>query len=141
MNILHKLRRNTKFSQALLLSLVLSLFLLPLASWGASNHEMHPSTQHEDTMEISDDFGMINHHHKSTSGCENNCSKSCCDSPETNHNCEDCTSGCVSTVYIYIDSTDICQFINQYRITNTLQSAIPSRKISLLLRPPILVLS
>ena len=141
MNILHKIRKNTVTSQALLLTLVFSLFLLPFASWSASNHGMQTTTQPDDVMEMSADFSMINCHHKSSTSYEDACSKSCCDNPETNQNCEDCTNGCISTVFISIDSENICQFINQYRIAHNLQSAISSRKISPLFRPPITILS
>ncbi len=141
MSILYKIRKNTVISQVLLLALVFALFLLPFASWSAFEHAKQTTSQTDNTMGKSANFGMINCHHQPSSNYEGACTKSCCDNPETNQNCEDCTNGCLSTVFISIDLKNIYQLINYYRIVQNFQSAISSRKITPPFRPPIIFLS
>lgn len=137
MNILHKIRRNTVTSQALLLTLVFSLFLLLFASWSASNHGMQTSTQPYDAIEMSADFNMINCHHQTRNMDQQECGKDCCKNIGSNRNCKDCPNSCVPLVFFSLKSESFIQFINSTKFVQNLQSTISSRKIPPPFRPPI----
>lgn len=137
MNVLHLIRIKSAISQALALTLVCSLIILPLASWGAYDAFMHINEK----MDAGTDVGMNNCHLQSNDIDLQGCEKNCCNDDGPNHNCENCPNSCVSTVFIsfYIDSVN--QLINHYGDALNFQSTISSRKITPPFRPPITLLS
>ncbi len=141
MSILHKIRRKTLFSRVLFSALMISLLLLPFASWSVSNHGKQTTSQSNDAMEMSSGVSMNHCHHQSENSKTKTCSKNCCNDVESHQNCNNCPNSCMSTVFISFDSENISQFINYYVNVLNFKSAISSRRITPPFRPPITLFS
>lgn len=137
MKVLHLIRRKSAISQALVLTLVFSLLILPLASWGAYGSSMQTSK----AMEIGSDVSINYCYHQSNNIDLQGCEKNCCNDDGPDHNCNNCPNSCASTVFIsfYIDSINL--LINHFGDALSFQPSISSRKITPPFRPPITLLS
>lgn len=141
MSILHKIRRKTLFSRVLFSALMISLLLLPFASWSVSNHGKQTTSQPNHAMEMSSGVSMTNCNHQSKNINQENCGKNCCENLESNQNCKDCPNSCTPPVFFSLISDSLNQIINSHRVVQNIQSAISSRKITPPFRPPITLLS
>lgn len=141
MNILQEIQRTTIINRVLLLLLMLSFLLLPLAYWSSYGHSMQTSSQTNDAMEMSVDISMINYHHQSKNMDQQGCGKDCCKNIGSNQNCKDCPNSCASTVFFLLNSDNINQIINNNWIVQSNQSSISSRRIVPPFRPPRTLLS
>ncbi len=141
MSILHKIRRKTLFSRVILPSLILSLLLLPLASWSSFEHTMQSSSHSGNEMEMSADVNMNNCHQISNNIDQQSRTKNCCKDIGSGHSCQDCQNSCTSTVFFISNTKNLNQLISNLGFIQSFQSAISSRKISPPFRPPITLLS
>ena len=141
MCILHKIRRKRLFSRIILSTLVFSLLLLPLASWSSFEHTKHSSSHSGNEMGMSADVSMKNCHQISNNIDQQGCIKNCCKDIGSGHSCKDCQNSCTSTVFFISNTKNLNQFISNHEFIQNFQSAISSRNIIPLFRPPITLLS